>query len=108
MGSAATHAVLPLLATRAGLRLQLDAGLRSHRRRFGWDGGAWLPECAYVPGLERELAEHDVSHFCVDQSAHENGLDALAPVATEAGPGAFTIVATLLKIFPMASRRPNP
>jgi 1,4-alpha-glucan branching enzyme len=91
MGSAATHAVLPLLATRAGLRLQLDAGLRSHRRRFGWDGGAWLPECAYVPGLERELAEQDVSHFCVDQSAHENGLDALAPVATEAGPVAFTI-----------------
>src|SRR5690242_12162581 len=37
--SAATHAVLPLLATRAGLRLQLDAGRRSHRRRFGWDGG---------------------------------------------------------------------
>ena len=50
--SAATHAVLPLLATREGLRLQLDAGIRSHRRRFGWDGGFWLPECAYVPGLE--------------------------------------------------------
>ena len=49
--SAATHAVLPLLATRAGLRLQLDAGIRSHRRRFGWDGGFWLPECAYAPGL---------------------------------------------------------
>ena len=32
------------------LRLQLDAGLRSHRRRFGWDGGFWLPECAYAPG----------------------------------------------------------
>ena len=91
MGSSATHAVLPLLATRAGLRLQLDAGLRSHRRRFGWDGGAWLPECAYVPGLEWELAKRGVSHFCVDQSAHEKGLDALAPVATEAGPVAFTI-----------------
>ena len=50
--SAATHAVLPLLATRAGLRLQLDTGIRSHRRRFGWDGGFWLPECAYAPGLE--------------------------------------------------------
>ena len=49
--SAATHAVLPMLATRAGVRLQLDAGIRSHRRRFGWDGGFWLPECAYVPGL---------------------------------------------------------
>ena len=35
VASAATHAVLPLLATREGRRLQLDAGLRSHRRRFG-------------------------------------------------------------------------
>ena len=67
--SAATHAVLPLLATRAGLRLQLDAGIRSHRRRFGWDGGFWLPECAYAPGLEWRLAEHGVRWFCVDQSA---------------------------------------
>ena len=41
--SAATHAVLPLLATREGLRAQLQAGVRSHRRRFGWDGGFWLP-----------------------------------------------------------------
>ncbi len=91
MGSAATHAVLPLLATRAGLRLQLDAGTRSHRRRFGWDGGAWLPECAYAPGLEWALAEQGISYFCVDQSARENSLEALTPVATEAGPVAFTI-----------------
>src|SRR5687767_1469993 len=35
MASAATHAVLPKLATVAGQRLQIDAGLRSHRRRFG-------------------------------------------------------------------------
>src|SRR2546421_5675387 len=35
-GSAATHAVLPLLATGEGLRLQIDAGIRSQRRRFGW------------------------------------------------------------------------
>ena len=90
--SAATHAVLPLLATRAGLRLQLDAGIRSHRRRFGWDGGFWLPECAYRPGLERRLAEHGVEWFCVDQSAHRpDPLDALTPVATEAGPVALPI-----------------
>jgi 1,4-alpha-glucan branching enzyme len=91
MGSSATHAMLPMLATRGGLRLQLDAGLRSHRRRFGWNGGAWLPECAYAPGLEWELARLGVTFFCVDQSRHENGLAALAPVATEAGPVAFTI-----------------
>ncbi len=90
--SAATHAVLPLLATRAGLRLQLDAGIRSHRRRFGWDGGFWLPECAYVPGLERRLAERGVRWFCVDQSAHrQDPQDALTPVATGAGPVALPI-----------------
>jgi 1,4-alpha-glucan branching enzyme len=89
--SAATHAVLPLLATREGLRLQLDAGIRSHRRRFGWDGGFWLPECAYAPGLEWRLAEEAVRWFCVDQSAHERPLEALAPVATEAGPVALPI-----------------
>lgn len=90
--SAATHAVLPLLATREGLHLQLDAGIRSHRRRFGWDGGLWLPECAYAPGLEWRLAEEGVRWFCVDQSAHEESpLEALAPVATAAGPVALPI-----------------
>ena len=79
--SAATHAVLPLLATRAGMRLQLDAGIRSHRRRFGWDGGLWLPECAYAPGLDGLLAEHGVRWFCVDRSAQQaDPLDALTPI----------------------------
>jgi 1,4-alpha-glucan branching enzyme len=89
--SSATHAVLPLLATHQGLGLQLDAGIRSHRRRFGWDGGLWLPECAYVPGLEGRLAEHGTRWFCVDQSSYEEPLDALSPVATEAGPVALPI-----------------
>jgi 1,4-alpha-glucan branching enzyme len=90
--STATHAVLPMLATRAGLRLQLDAGIRSHRRRFDWDGGFWLPECAYEPGLEHRLAEQGVRWFCVDQSAHdEDPLDALTPIASDAGPVALSI-----------------
>lgn len=89
--SAATHAVLSLLATRQGTRLQLETGIRSHRRRFGWDGGFWLPECAYAPGLEWRLAEQGVRWFCVDQSAHQDPLDALAPVRTEAGPVALPI-----------------
>jgi len=89
--SAATHAVLPLLATRGGVGLQLDAGIRSHRRRFGWSGGFWLPECAYSPGLEWQLAGHGVRWFCIDQSAHREPLDALTPVATAAGPVALPI-----------------
>ncbi|HWB70182.1 MAG TPA: 1,4-alpha-glucan branching protein domain-containing protein [Solirubrobacterales bacterium] len=90
--SSATHAVLPLLATRAGIGLQLDAGVRSHRRRFGWGGGLWLPECAYAPGLEWRLRERGVRWFCVDQSRHQaEPLAALAPVATAAGPVALPI-----------------
>ncbi len=89
--SAATHAVLPLLATRAGRRAQIDAGLRSHRRRFGPARGFWLPECAYEPGLETLLAERDVGWFVTDQSGTEEPLAALAPMATEGGPVAFPI-----------------
>jgi 1,4-alpha-glucan branching enzyme len=89
--SGATHALLPLLATDPGRRLQLATGTAAHLRRFGdWGGGFWLPECAYVPGLERDLAEHGVRAFCVDQSA-QPGFDHLRPVATEAGPVAVPV-----------------
>jgi 1,4-alpha-glucan branching enzyme len=89
--SAATHALLPLMATDAGLRLQVATGIASHMRRFGdWRGGFWLPECGYVPGLERELADHGVRAFCVDQTPVA-GFDHLTPVATEAGPVAVPI-----------------
>jgi 1,4-alpha-glucan branching enzyme len=89
--SAASHGLLPLLATDAGRRLQLATAVASHQRRFGgWGGGFWLPECAYGPGLERDLADHGVRAFCVDQSVVP-GFDHLRPVATEAGPLAVPI-----------------
>jgi 1,4-alpha-glucan branching enzyme len=91
VASTATHAVLPLLATLAGRRLQVHEGLRSHGRRFGQPAGFWLPECAYEPGLERLLADRGLAYFCTDQSAHEPPLAALTPVATDAGPVAFAI-----------------
>ncbi len=66
--SAATHAVLPLLATDAGVRLQVQTGVASHRRRFGagWRGGFWLPECAYAPWLLRTLEAAGVRAVCVE------------------------------------------
>ena len=79
-GSAATHAVLPLLATENGLRLQIATGIDAHRERFGtWGGGFWLPECAYRPGLEQPLAAAGVRAFCVDQTHHGDALDQLEP-----------------------------
>jgi 1,4-alpha-glucan branching enzyme len=92
--SAATHALLPLLATDAGLRLQLATGVASHVRRFGdFGGGLWLPECAYAPGLERDLAGHGVRAFCVDQTrVHGPGAPRqLEPIVTPAGPVAVPI-----------------
>jgi 1,4-alpha-glucan branching enzyme len=92
--SSATHAILPLLATRAGQDLQIAVGGSSHERRFGsWTGGFWLPECAYRVGLERELAAHGVRAFCVDQtdSLGLGSLDQLEPIRTEAGPFAIPI-----------------
>ena len=86
--SSATHALLPLLASDAGVRLQLATGTASHERRFGsFGGGLWLPECAYVPGLERELADVGVTVTCVDQTAvHGFGApEHLEPVLTPAG-----------------------
>jgi len=86
--SAATHALLPLLASDAGLRLQVATGIASHERRFGtFGGGFWLPECGYVPGLERDLAEYGVGMVCVDQT-DSLGLGApehLEPVRTDPG-----------------------
>jgi len=66
--SAATHAVLPLLATEAGVREQVRSGVRSHLRRFGesWRGGFWLPECAYAPELEPLLVRAGVRASCVE------------------------------------------
>src|SRR5579875_478321 len=65
--SAATHAVLPLIATDRGLDLQVRTGVGSHRRRFGgWAGGLWLPECAYAPWLGPALGRAGVRATCVE------------------------------------------
>jgi 1,4-alpha-glucan branching enzyme len=66
--SAATHAVLPLLASEAGVRLQVGAGVASHRARFGagWRGGFWLPECAHAQALQPVLAQAGVRAVCVE------------------------------------------
>jgi 1,4-alpha-glucan branching enzyme len=65
--SSATHAVLPLLATDAGVGLQVQTGIDSHRRRFGgWHGGFWLPECAHAPWLDPLLEEAGVRATCVE------------------------------------------
>lgn len=65
--SAATHAVLPLLATESGVDLQVQTGIAAHRRRFGaWAGGLWLPECAHGPWLDPRLEAAGARATCVE------------------------------------------
>jgi 1,4-alpha-glucan branching enzyme len=87
--SAATHAVLPLLATDAGIVLQVQTGVASHRRRFGeWGGGFWLPECAHAPWLDEHLADAGARHTCVELTAQFGLGDPrhLTPIKTDDGP----------------------
>jgi len=87
--SSATHAILPLLATDAGVQMQVQTGVNAHRRRFGgdWRGGFWLPECAYAPWLLRALEDAGVRAVCVELTGRF-GLGAaehLRPLATDSG-----------------------
>jgi 1,4-alpha-glucan branching enzyme len=87
--SSATHAILPLLASDAGVRLQVHSGVEAHRRRVPapWRGGFWLPECAYAPSLGRVLEDAGVSAVCVELT-NVLGIGAaqhLRPLRSDAG-----------------------
>ena len=88
--SAATHAILPLCATEAGVRLQLRVGIEAHRARFAgrWDGGFWLPECAHAPWLDPLLEQAGARTVCVDLTdvLGRGAPEQLRPLRTEAGP----------------------
>jgi 1,4-alpha-glucan branching enzyme len=87
--SSATHAVLPLVATDAGVRMQVRTGIASHVERFGegWRGGFWLPECAHADHLEPVLAAAGVRSTCVELT-NRFGLGArehLRPLVCDSG-----------------------
>jgi len=87
--SAATHAILPLLASDDAISLQVQTGIASHRRRFGaWGGGFWLPECAHAPWLHPVLEQAGVRATCVELTRlwREGDERHLRPLATDDGP----------------------
>ncbi len=64
----ATHCYLPgLLPAREGIRPQLDLGVRGFEALVGrTPRGMWLPECAYHPEFDAELARAGVRYTLVD------------------------------------------
>jgi 1,4-alpha-glucan branching enzyme len=96
MTSAATHALLPLLAGHPpSLRAQILVARDSYRSCFGRDPrGIWLPECAYVEGLEVFLQEANLRWFIVDthgllHARPRPRYGIFAPVLTPNGLAAF-------------------
>jgi 1,4-alpha-glucan branching enzyme len=110
--SSATHAVLPLLATDAGIRAQVQTGVDSHRARFdsthgpaggmGWNGGFWLPECGHAPHLEPLLEEAGVRATCVELT-NRWGLGTREHLRTYVGESGVTLVpidrATIARVW---------
>ncbi|HVU27273.1 MAG TPA: 1,4-alpha-glucan branching protein domain-containing protein [Verrucomicrobiae bacterium] len=66
--TAATHALLPFLANHPpSLRAQILTARDHYRSCFGRDPrGIWLPECAYVSGIETFLQEANIRWFILD------------------------------------------
>src|SRR5436190_20975157 len=66
--TAATHALLPLLVNHpSSLRAQILTARDHYRECFGRDPrGIWLPECAYVDGVEFVLQEANIRWFITD------------------------------------------
>jgi len=94
--SAATHAILPLLAEHPpSLRGQILVARDEYRRCFGRDPrGIWLPECAYVEAVEPVLREAGLHWFVVDShgllNAHPRPRYGLfAPLLTPNGLAVF-------------------
>ena len=65
---AATHAVLPLLVNHPpSIRAQILVARDHYRSCFDRDPtGIWLPECAYVEGVEQFLQEAGIRWFIID------------------------------------------
>jgi 1,4-alpha-glucan branching enzyme len=93
---AATHAVLPLLATHApSLRAQIRVACDEYRSCFGRDPrGIWLPECACTENLDPVLREANLRWFVLDSHGILHAkprprYGIFAPVFTPAGCAAF-------------------
>jgi len=94
--SAATHALLPLLADHPpSIRAQILVARDHYRSCFGRDPrGIWLPECAYTQGVEPVLQEANIRWFIVDthgilHARPQPRFAVFAPLITPAGLAAF-------------------
>ena len=93
---AATHGFLPLMEVcPEAMRAQVLIGRDHYQETFGRaPSGIWLPECAYVPGLDSVLQEANLRWFVIDSHGLMFGSPRpryaiYAPCFVPSGPAAF-------------------
>jgi 1,4-alpha-glucan branching enzyme len=93
---AATHALLPLLENHPpSIRAQILVARDHYKSCFGVDPrGIWLPECAYVAGVEEVLKEANIRWFITETHGilyadPQPRYGTFAPVFTPNGVAAF-------------------
>ena len=94
--TAATHGLLPLMANHPpSVRGQIFTARDHYRSCFGRDPrGIWLPECAYVSGVETFLQEANIRWFILDthgvlHARPRPRFGTFAPIYTPNGIAAF-------------------
>lgn len=94
--TAATHALLPLLASHpSSMRAQILTARDHYGECFGRNPrGIWLPECAYVDGVEHVLQEANIRWFIIDthgvlHARPRPRYGVFAPIFTRNGMAAF-------------------
>ncbi len=74
MTSSATHGILPLLSEKSR-RAQVALGVATSKAAFGRAPvGFWLPECAYRPGIEDDLAREGLGYTLLDSGLLRGGV----------------------------------
>jgi 1,4-alpha-glucan branching enzyme len=97
IGCAATHGLLPLIyqQSREAARAQVLIGRDSYVDLLDAPpSGFWLPECAYIPGIDSILQEANIRWFVLDAHGLLFGKPQpqraiYAPCYTPSGPAAF-------------------
>ncbi len=93
---AATHGFLPLMeGFPEAMRAQIQIGCDEYKECFGRrPAGIWLPECGYIPGIDRLLSDANLRWFVVDAHGLMYGeprprFAIFSPYYTPAGPAVF-------------------
>lgn len=96
IASAATHGFLPLLnIPEESIKAQINIGVKSYERYFNRKPrGIWLPECGYIPSVEKALKENGIEYFITESHGilYANPrpvFGTYAPVVTPSGIVAF-------------------